>query len=76
MNGARKQTTGRKPGRVREGVADGSVDELAPLPVPEDADFGRDASRYTIRWTLAVVPPEERVGADAAEDAAEEEGTG
>lgn len=38
----------------------GSLDEMAPLPIPELGEFDRDPSRFVIRWTLAVVPPEER----------------
>lgn len=53
-----------------QGVA-GSLADMAPLPIPEAEIFGRDPSRYSIRWTLAVVPPEERQG---NEPAIEEEG--
>lgn len=39
----------------------GSLDQLAPLPIPEPADFGRDPARFVVRWTLAVVPEGERL---------------
>lgn len=38
----------------------GSLDELAPLPIPEPGDFGRDPARFVVEWTLAVVPEGER----------------
>ena len=41
--------------------AAGSLDEMAPLPIPEQNSFERDPARFVIRWTLAVVPPEERI---------------
>lgn len=46
-----------------QNAVSGSVDELAPLPQPEIEDLGREPSRFKVRWTLAIVPPEERQGA-------------
>ncbi len=46
----------------------GTLDQMAPLPIPEMEQFGRDASRFTIRWTLAVVSPEERAAANSASE--------
>lgn len=59
-------------GEFRQPVSAGSIDELAPLPIPEPEDIGRDPSRFMVTWTLALVPPEERVGAEG--DMAEEGG--
>ncbi|MCA9274132.1 MAG: type IV pilus assembly protein PilM [Phycisphaerales bacterium] len=42
----------------------GSLDQMAPLPIPEQPAFDRDPSRFVIRWTLAVVPPDERKSDD------------
>lgn len=53
-------------------VITGDIDDLAPLPIPENDESGQEASRFTIEWTLAIVPPEEREG---AQDNAEEGGT-
>ena len=68
----RRMARGTGGGRTSFGqpAITGSVDELAPLPVPEEQDFGRDPSRYLVRWTLAIVPPEDRIRPDepSAED--------
>ena len=68
----RRMARGTEGGRASFGqpAITGSVDELAPLPVPEEQDFGRDPSRYMVRWTLAIVPPEDRIRPD--EPSAEE----
>ncbi len=55
--------------RLQVSAVTGSLDELAPLPVPEQEQFGRDASRFVIRWTLAVVSPEERKKDEQSPDA-------
>ncbi|GAB5496500.1 MAG: hypothetical protein Phyf2KO_15800 [Phycisphaerales bacterium] len=47
-----------------QNAVSGSIDELAPLPQPEEEDLGREPSRYKVRWTLAIVPPEERIGSN------------
>jgi len=62
VTGESGETSERNDRRSRTQVSavTGSLDELAPLPIPEDEQFGRDASRFVIRWTLAVVSPEER----------------
>lgn len=54
----------------------GSVDELAPLPVPEEQDFGRDPARYLVRWTLAIVPPEDRIRTEENQDVMDDGGEG
>ena len=56
-------------GNTRTGqVVAGTLDQMAPLPIPEQESFGRDSSRFTIRWTLALVPPSERQGAEPTEE--------
>jgi type IV pilus assembly protein PilM len=52
----------RNQSRAGQPAITGSIDELAPLPIPEAEEFEQGTARFTIEWTLAVVPEDERVG--------------